>query len=211
MKLSNSVIFRMYQLKIAEKNRDEFVQTGVDNLMSSYDAEPGTLAMIATHIDQAGTDNFVFELYRDLDQYDIHANSSHFKRFAQTAKKIVTKRSVAELQPKFLLSKNDSFAVSGDNQYEGHFFELSLEDDPSKFKEQLQKFVQEKIKSSDMVTSFVGKLPDSQHWLVLNIYQHSTALNPAIDLGEETADYKIVDEKKLIVDTMICRGQISLD
>lgn len=212
MKLSNSVIFRMYQLKISEKNRDEFVQTGVDNLMSSYDAEPGTLAMIATHTDSAGTDNFVFELYRDLDQYDIHAKSPHFKRFAQTAQRIVTGRSVNELQSEFLLSTDDSFSISGNNEYEGHLLELSLEDDNRKFKDQLQKNLREKlISTEDMVISLVGKMSDSQHWLVLNIYKHSRKLDSVVDLGEITTNYEVIDEKKLFVDTMICRSQISLD
>lgn len=61
----NTPLFRLFNLKITAKEREAFAKVGERNLLTSIENEPGTLAMYTSHVDPAGLDNRVIEIYRD--------------------------------------------------------------------------------------------------------------------------------------------------
>lgn len=102
MNLQQAPIFRMYKLVINPDDRQAFLDEGANNFQTSFKNEANTLMMLSSHLDTAGTINFVFEMYKDNASYQIHANSPQFKRYGQLAQKIVKEKSLQELEPLFL-------------------------------------------------------------------------------------------------------------
>lgn len=105
MKLDEAPIFSMYRLTISTENRKRFLDVGQDNLLTSIKNEPGTLAMYSTHLASNTGTNFVFELYRDEVQYQIHANSPQFKRYGAVAKDILLETEKTILTPQYLYNE----------------------------------------------------------------------------------------------------------
>lgn len=103
----------MFKLRIDPSDRAEFIKVGRHNLTTSLKNEPGTLTMYATHADPAGTANYVFEVYQDDPSYAIHASSPQFKVFAETAQRVVKKRTVVQLKPDLLVEHPDCFTITG--------------------------------------------------------------------------------------------------
>lgn len=113
--VAKPLIFRRYQLQIDSSDRDRFVAEGVHNMTTSLAVEPGTLAMYATHLDVAGTNNFIFELYQNQAEYEVHANSSQFKQYGQLAQSVVQHKAVDDLRLEYASRSREKINVSGPN------------------------------------------------------------------------------------------------
>ncbi|RRK09760.1 hypothetical protein D1831_10920 [Lactiplantibacillus garii] len=126
MQMNRDMIFRRYQLEISAVDRARFVAEGNHNMTTSLATEPGTLTMIATHADDAGTHNVVFELYRDQASYQLHARSPQFKRYGQLAQAVVTGKAMDELQLEYLNSPQAGLNVSGASTQQILMFDLTV-------------------------------------------------------------------------------------
>ncbi|MQS75187.1 putative quinol monooxygenase [Companilactobacillus halodurans] len=207
MELQKIPIFRMYRLITNEKDRDDFVAEGVNNLLTSHQNEAGTLAMYATHADKSGTINYIFEMYQDQAHYQIHAESPQFKHFAKVAQKIVTGRDVTELQPESLLSGNKGFSVSGENPYLARLVEFSTDSaNKSKIKTELSKL-------NSQITSYKATIKDQPNQFVLfDIYKNQNDLNESLDqLKKILIGVSDLEIKTLKVDTMVSQKNINLN
>lgn len=206
MVLKKMPIFRMYRLTIDKENREQFVQAGVHNLLTSKQNEPGTLAMFATHGDLDGTDNYIFELYQDDEHYNIHANSPQFAQYGQVAQKILKEKSVHELRPQYILTDNKPYVVSGGNQYVGQLLELKTsEQNVSKLKMFMEQISH--IKNGALM-SYAATLDESKNWMILNVYRNLADLKTSSLSNNSLIKDVVVSDKLLFVDTMVSQSGI---
>ena len=91
-KLEYPPLFRLYELEKAE-----FVALGQRNLSLSIKTEPQTLAMHATHSDEKGLENLIFELYQDTAAQKRHQASPQFQKYATFAKNAIVNHKVGKV------------------------------------------------------------------------------------------------------------------
>lgn len=196
--LSNPPIFRHFQLTIDGRDRAAFVAGGTANLLTSLRTEPGTLAMFATHADDAGTHNEVFELYQDDASYQIHAQSPQFKRYGQLAQQVVKKHQMIELNPQVLASTADGFKVSGENSNQLLSTEFTADRQWQADWNQLR---------HGSLAQYAATLPATPtSWVLMTIYPDAAALSAGQnELQRWLAAEAVTDvrQRVLAVDTMV--------
>lgn len=202
MKLTQVPIFRMYHLVTDKSQRNTFVEAGVHNLLTSHQNEPGTLAMYATHLDESGTDNYVFELYQNEAKYQIHADSSQFKAYGQVAKKVVRSKNHQELRPQYLQTNQQDLVVSGENDYSLKLTTFDLiEEDTDTFKQKIAAM----MKKQD-ITYYLATLNEAKTcWLSLELVR-GTGNEEISKLVESSA--RTLQTKILAVDTLVSQADI---
>ncbi|MFC6177016.1 putative quinol monooxygenase [Companilactobacillus huachuanensis] len=204
MRLTEIPILRMYHLTIDESQREVFETAGVQNLLTSHQNEIGTLAMYATHLNGQETENYVFELYQDESQYQIHANSSQFKAYGQVAQKVVKDKGLQELQPQYIQTSNSNMAVSGQNDY---FIELTTFTSPS---DTVQKLVEKLAKTSISGTYYVAAVDAvKKQWLCLELLRENQVSQISSILDQAISSDRIT--KLLKVDTMVSQANIGFE
>lgn len=216
MELTKKPIFRMYKLMIDRTNRTVFAKEGTHNMTTSIQNEAGTLAMFATHEDGAGTTNYIFELYKDTDSYQVHADSPQFKQYGQVAQKILTGREVHELQLQFLNTKEAPLKVSGVNDYAVHLSEITIAKQSGKsFQEKLQKALNDSIANeTGTLACFAATTDDSQtDWIILSVYRDVSAQNEHAEKTNPELANLIVSQNnyQLHVDTMVSQGKLEFN
>lgn len=200
MRLIEVPILRMYHLTIDGSKRDDFLAAGVHNLLTSHEEEPGTLAMYATHLDTAGIDNFIVELYQNNDQYLVHANSPQFKAYGQVAQKVVTDKSMQELHPQLLKTNDEDLIVSEQNDYYLKLTNFSLNTDMvAKFKAELKNYQPES-------TFYLATIDSSKiEWLSLELVKDDSEslLDQRIKQFSNKSDIKLLKVDSLVSQTNV--------
>jgi len=212
MNLTKAPIFRMYRLTVAPDDRQSFVKEGNHNMLTSHQNESGTLAMYATNADEGGTINYIFELYKDLDSYQVHANSPQFKQYGQLAQKVLKEREMRELTPEYLMSKPTAFAISGENDYVGQLLEFQLKENTiSQFEKQLPIIMKQLIETDNgPQISYAATTDESkEHWILLNVYPDQASLKADTSILEPLNDLITVqNSQQLQIDTMVGQSEI---
>lgn len=181
MELTNTPIFRMYKLTISKDYREKFIEEGKHNLTTSIQNEPGTLAMYSSHEDKEGTTNYIFEIYQDIEHYQIHANSPQFKSYGEVAKQVLTGREIFELTPEFLFI-DQGYQVSGLNNFVVQLYDFTI--DESKVKHIKHLLDEELVSSYDIakgIATFHAAALNAEgtHWIFLVIYKDQAVVNVA--------------------------------
>ena len=114
------MITRLFKLERDMSQEQYYNEVGANNLTTSIEVEPGTLAMYATHDPDDPKTCYVFEVYADDDAYNTHVSSPHFKAFGEMAGKVLTGRAVYQLVPQLLVEKPEPLLVNGVSQIEPH-------------------------------------------------------------------------------------------
>ena len=114
------MITRLFRLERDMAQEQYYNEVGANNLTTSIETEPGTLAMYATHDPDDPSVCYVFEVYADDDAYNTHVSSPHFKAFGEMAGKVLTGRAVYQLVPQLLVEKPEPLLVNGVSQIEPH-------------------------------------------------------------------------------------------
>ena len=114
------MITRLFKLERDMSQEQYYNEVGANNLTTSIEVEPGTLAMYATHDPDDPKTCYVFEVYADDDAYNTHVASPHFKAFGEMAVKVLTGRSVYQLVPQLLVEKPERLLVNGASDIEPH-------------------------------------------------------------------------------------------
>jgi len=216
MELTKKIIFRMYKLMIDRTDRKTFANEGTHNMLTSIQNELGTLMMLATHEGGAGTTNYIFELYQDLDNYKIHADSPQFKQYGQVAQKVLKGREVNELNLQFLDTKDVPLRVSGENNYAVHLTEITIaKRSVKKFKEELKKSIVDSIANeAGTLACYAATTDNSQtKWVILSVYKDVLAQNEHAEKSNPQLADLIIDQNKhqLHVDTMVSQGELKFD
>lgn len=202
MKLTQPPIFRMYHLTIEHKDQKAFVAEGTHNMFTSIENEPQTLAMYATHSDELGESNFIFELYQDSDSYQVHANSPQFKRYGQLAQQVLVGRHMYELHPQLLLTSDNDIKVNG-SDVPVTLTEFTLKSDKiDTFKNNLQQLVPANIGKA----IYVATQGDSEtNWISLEVgdLNDQSILQQLIQENQKT-----FSQRHLIFDTMVSQPLI---
>lgn len=176
MRLKEAPVLCLYKLETDSKDHQRYVQADIDNMLDSIKNEPGTLFMQTGHEDE-GT-NYVFECYKDLDQYNVHANSPQFKDFTKTAKEILTNRVMVELQPEFIATSKEKLAVAEPEGYVAYLTEIGVGfDKGDEFAHGVLKEMEAAVKQEDdILTMIAGTVVDQPNeWLSLEIYKNEEA------------------------------------
>lgn len=114
------MITRLFKLERDMSQEQYYNEVGANNLTTSIEVEPGTLAMYATHDPDDPKTCYVFEVYADDDAYNTHVSSPHFKAFGEMAGKVLTGRSVYQLVPQLLVEKPERLLVNEPSAIEPH-------------------------------------------------------------------------------------------
>lgn len=176
MVVNQQLIFRRYQLQINVTDQARFAAEGQYNMTTSLVTEPGTLAMYATHTDQVGTHNVIFELYRDPASYQIHANSPQFKRYGQLAQTVVTKKSIDELHLQHIVSPPAGLMVSGTNTNQVLSLDFTIAPElNTQFETDLASQIA--VRKQQLALYTATFVDQTTHWLILLTYlnQHDLA------------------------------------
>jgi Uncharacterized conserved protein len=139
VKLLKKPIFSLYKLTIDPKNQQAFLAEGVNNLITSYQNESGTLMMVATHEDEAGSVNYIFEMYQDDASYQIHAASPQFQHYAKLAQKVVQSKEIHKLSLERLHTSNQPLEIKGENPYFVRLLEVTVNHNNVKFLKNISK------------------------------------------------------------------------
>lgn len=206
--VAKPLIFRRYQLQIDSSDCDRFVAEGVHNMTTSLAVEPGTLAMYATHLDVAGTNNFIFELYQNQAEYEVHANSSQFKQYGQLAQSVVQHKAVDDLRLEYASRSREKINVSGPNSKQMLMLDFKVAPDlRAHFTSALHD--QCRVVRDQVQICCAATFADNpNHWLLMLVFNDhqqlvrtaqtwSTWLNPYTNL---------VSDQVLKVDTMVARA-----
>jgi len=213
MRLTKRPIFRMYKLTISSDNSDAFVKEGTHNMVTSIENESGTLAMFATHEDLAGTTNYVFEMYQDLDNYNVHANSPQFKHYGQVAQNVLTGHEMQELKLQYLDTKDTDLKVSGKNEYAINCSEVTIAKSSVKeFKNLLEKSISDSIVNEPGTVACYAATSDETEtqWIILSVYKDITAQNLHVEGTNQNVSKLVVSQTnhQLHVDTMVSKGKL---
>ncbi len=213
MKLTKRPIFRMYKLTISSDNSAAFVKEGTHNMVTSIENESGTLAMFATHEDLAGTTNYVFEMYQDLDNYNVHAKSPQFKHYGQVAQKVLTGHEMQELKLQFLNTKDTALKITGSNDYVVNCSEVTIAKSSVKeFKSLLGKSITDSIANEPGTVACYAATSDEAEtqWIILSVYKDITAQNLHVEGTNQDVSKLVVSQTnhQLHVDTMVSQGKL---
>ncbi len=114
------MITRLFKLERDMAQEDLYNEVGAHNLTTSIKVEPGTLAMYATHDPSDPATCYVFEVYADDEAYNVHVASDHFQAFGKMAGKVLTGRTVYQLEPQLLVEKGEPLFVNEPTKIEPH-------------------------------------------------------------------------------------------
>lgn len=209
--VAKPLIFRRYQLQIDSSDRDRFVAEGVHNMTTSLAVEPGTLAMYATHLDVAGTNNFIFELYQNQAEYEVHANSSQFKQYGRLAQSVVQHKAVDDLQLQDASRSPETINVSGPNTKQMLMLDFKVAPDlRAHFTSALHD--QCRVVSDQVQICYAATFVDNpNHWLLMLVFNdHQQLVRTAQSWSTWLNPYtSLVSEQVLKVDTMVVQADFS--
>ena len=171
-------LFRLFKLKIAADQRADFLAAGRQNLLTSIADEPGTLAMYATHADEAGTENRVVEVYRDAPSYDVHANSQQFAAFRAVAKQAVVEQEVVSLTPVLLLEQPQPLQVSANASQVVRLLEVTVKSGQAAAYRQLIMHTMQDVLATEprTLTLKIGYVTSApQKWVIFAVFQDEAA------------------------------------
>lgn len=214
----NTPLFRLFNLKITAKEREAFAKVGERNLLTSIENEPGTLAMYTSHVDPAGLDNRVIEIYRDTASYDQHAHSPQFAAFREVAKRAVTRQEVSQLTPRLLLEKPTP--LRGDASQFSQLTELTIPVDRAAA---YQTLVTASIRPAmaaevGLLVALVGQaVDDPTRWVIFEVFQDLAAFKahcqtPAFQIYQTESRSLITtaDATVLTGDTLVNQGGLTV-
>ena len=199
------MINRLFILTCDPKGQDEFNRVGENNLLVSIEKEEGTLAMYAAHDPQNPSVNYVFEVYKDEDAYQIHAHAEQFLAFGGVAKNYLTDRKVITLNPQFFTEKKEQLKISGENDISVRLAYVKVKADKmDDFKASVTKNMRTSVEKEDGILAMYGStVADSpQEWYFWELYQNEDAYQAHRETDHfktyiaETAD--CLEDKKLL-------------
>jgi len=207
-------IFRFYRLGIATADRLRFAAEGRHNLLTSIENEPRTLAMAATHADAAGTDNYVFEVYRDAAAYQVHARSPQFKRYGALAATTITSREGHDLTPQVLRSRADSLRLSDTDGAVGRYLDVTVKPGMT---DQVKTVLTSQVETAlatepGLLLSYAAtRMDEEQRWVILEVFRDAMALQHHLTSNHTALTgllYKQVDHQ-LTPDTLVTQGRLT--
>ncbi len=198
------MINRLFILTCAPEGQDEFNSVGENNLFVSIEKEEGTLGMFSAHDPEDRRVNYVFEIYKDEDAYQVHAHAEQFLAFGGVAKNYLTDRKVITLNPEFFTEKPEKLRVKPDNDLSVRLAYVKVKEDKmDAFKTSVTKNMKTSVEKEPGVLAMYGStVADSpQEWYFWEVYQNEDAYQAHRDTDHfktyiaETAD--CLEEKSL--------------
>ena len=212
-------ITRLFKLERDISQRERFDSEGRNNLLTSIETEPGTLAMYATHLPEDPATCYVFEVYADDDAYQVHAASPQFKAYVAMATEVLTGRAVYQLVPELLVEKSDGLRVTDAAAAAPRCcFVQILPEKLDAFREAVFTNMRTSVAEEPGVLYLYAAsfADDPLHW----VFWEGYASEEAYDAHRETAHFKTyiaatadcLSEKELIpraADTLVSKGSLN--
>lgn len=100
--LQANEMVRFFKLEVNPSHQQALDDVGMENLSKSVQNEIGTLSMYFTKDKANPNNNYVVEVYKDIDAYKVHTKSEQFAHFVTVAKDAILRREVIDVTPVFL-------------------------------------------------------------------------------------------------------------
>lgn len=215
--IKQAPLFRLFKLRIKAEQRANFAAVGQQNLLTSIKQESGTLAMYTGHLDDAGVENRVLEVYRDQASYEIHANSAQFKAFKTVAGQAVVAQSVLALTPILLLEQGQGLRVVQPTTNVAYLTEMTT---VSGQQLELKKIVTDEITQAmatepGLVVTYFGQVADEpQQFMRFEVYASAAAYQQQHQRRSklDEASQAIVSQQRtteIKPDVFVTQGQLS--
>ncbi|MGT2846309.1 putative quinol monooxygenase [Streptococcus massiliensis] len=198
-----------------------FKEVGKENLLTSHETEPGTLAMYASHLATDKNCARVFEIYENEAAYESHRQSPQFQNYVKTAGSLLMERLAYDLVPELLLEKDQPLVETTDRELTVKLAKLTLKADQV---DQFRKVVFAEMKAA--IDKEAGVLAmyathvagQEEHWIFFEVYKNSAAY----DFHRETPHFKEYISKtadmvldkcliNLVNETAVSKGGLRLE
>lgn len=213
------LITRLFRLERDLAGRQEFDEVGADNLNTSIEQEPGTLAMYATHVPDAPQTCYVFEVYADDDAYQVHAAAPNFKAYVAMASKVLTGREVIAVRPALMVEKPQPLRITAEDGAAPRLARITV---PTEHDAAFRAAVFANMRTSveqeeGVLVMYAATLQDDPtQWVFWEVYASEQAYQAHRETDHfkryiaETAD--LVSSKELIplaADTLVSKGLLT--
>jgi quinol monooxygenase YgiN len=96
---------RIAQLEVDPRRLEEFKAALRENASMSVRVEPGVFTIYAVSLKENPNRFLVFEMYKDEATYSAHRETSHFRKFFESTREMVTSRTFLDVDPIVLEAK----------------------------------------------------------------------------------------------------------
>jgi quinol monooxygenase YgiN len=93
------------EIEIDPGQLDAYKAAIVEHIQTAIRVEPGVLTLNAVSEKERPAHVRVFEVYRDIDAYQSHLETAHFKKYTATVERMVTSLTLIQTTPIMLGSK----------------------------------------------------------------------------------------------------------
>jgi len=219
--MSQAPLFRLFKLRLKASEKAAFAKVGKQNLLTSIQQETGTLAMYTGHLDEAGVENRVLELYRDQASYEVHAKSPQFQAFKTVAGQAVVDQSVMSLTPLLLLEQGPALRTVAPTQQVVVLTELMTQPTATTDMQVLVKSAVRRAITTEpsLVTAYFGQVTaEPQRFVLFEVFQGDEAYQQ----HQRTANFKAFKQasQSLITqatttmikpDVLVTQGQLTFE
>lgn len=216
--IKQAPLFRLFKLHIKAEQRANFVAVGQQNLLTSIKQESGTLAMYTGHLDDAGVENRVLEVYRDQASYEIHANSAQFQAFKTVAGQAVVAQSVLALTPILLLEQGQGLRAVQPTTNVAYLTEMTAVSDQQLALEKLvsAEMTQAMATEPGLVVTYFGQVADEpQQFVRFEVYTSASAYRQSHQHSKlSEASQAMVSQQQtteIKPDVFVTQGQLSFE
>ncbi|MFC6202165.1 putative quinol monooxygenase [Lactiplantibacillus nangangensis] len=214
-------LFRLFNLRLKASEKAAFAKVGEQNLLTSIQQEPGTLAMYTGHLDDLGIENRVLELYRDQASYEVHAKSPQFQTFKTVAGRAVVDQSVMALTLLLLLEQDPALRTVAPTQQVVVLTELMAQ--PTATAE-LQVLVKSAVRraiaaETRLVTAYFGQvMAEPQKFVLFEVFQDDAAYqqhqqNADVKAFKQASQSLITQATTTMIkpDVLVTQGQLTFE
>lgn len=103
--MNNKPIFKITKLDIKKENRVSLTTEEETELENSIPVEMGTLLLASGHEDAEGCNNYLVELYRDSEAYEMHSMANYSDHYDKTINEIAINKKVYDLNTEWITTK----------------------------------------------------------------------------------------------------------
>lgn len=146
-------IIHLFKFEIDTREKELFDKVGEENFDISINNEEGTLLMSLAHNIGEEEKVKVFEIYKNVQSYDIHRASDQFKHYIETVGHVILKREMIDLKAHIIVEN----AQSTLDYKKGDVVELTKFEVEPNFENTLAKVERElieELKSNDDLLAF---------------------------------------------------------
>lgn len=208
------MINRLFILECDLNGQNEFDEVGRVNLLTSVEKEEGTLAMYSAHNPEKLNENYVFEVYKDEEAYQIHIQSKQFIDFIDVAKKHLTNRKAIQLNVEYFVERSENYTELDCNKTDVIFNHIRVKkESQNNFKKYVIDYIQEMFENEPSILAMYAStvVDSSNEWYILEFSDKNYIYhNNRIDGHEKITDMADIEKMVLVGNTLVNKGYFGI-